>query len=62
MRFKKICSGENWDATLRSPLAGPGVEVKLGDYLLAVNGKSWRAPPIYRPTLQAQGSRLSSVD
>src|SRR5271157_4574172 len=43
-RFKKIYSGENWDATLRSPLTEPGVDVKPGDYLLAVNGKSLRAP------------------
>ncbi|MGD0007650.1 MAG: S41 family peptidase [Terriglobia bacterium] len=43
-RFKKIYSGENWDATLRSPLTEPGVGVKPGDYLLAVNGKSLRAP------------------
>ncbi len=43
-RFKKIYSGENWDAALRSPLTEPGVDVKPGDYLLAVNGKSLRAP------------------
>jgi len=43
-RFKKIYSGENWDAALRSPLTEPGVDVKPGDYLLAVNGKSLRTP------------------
>ncbi|HTU34439.1 MAG TPA: PDZ domain-containing protein, partial [Candidatus Acidoferrum sp.] len=43
-RFKKIYSGENWDAALRSPLTEPGVEVKQGDYLLAVNGQQLRAP------------------
>lgn len=43
-RFKKIYSGENWDAGLRSPLTEPGVDVKQGDYLLAVNGKSLRVP------------------
>jgi tricorn protease len=43
-RFKKIYSGENWDAALRSPLTEPGVDVKTGDYLLAVNGKPLRAP------------------
>jgi tricorn protease len=43
-RFKKIYSGENWDAALRSPLTEPGVDVKPGDYLLAVNGKSLRVP------------------
>ena len=43
-RFKKIYSGENWHAALRSPLTEPGVDVKAGDYLLAVNGKPLRVP------------------
>jgi tricorn protease len=43
-RFKKIYPGENWDAALRSPLTEPGVSVKEGEYLLAVNGRSVRVP------------------
>ncbi|HJT70476.1 MAG TPA: PDZ domain-containing protein, partial [Terriglobales bacterium] len=43
-RFKKIYSGENWNQDLRSPLTEPGVNVKEGDYLLAVNGRPLRAP------------------
>lgn len=43
-RFKKIYQGENWDAGLRSPLTEPGVNVKEGEYLLAVNGHSLRVP------------------
>jgi len=43
-RFKKIYRGENWDADLRSPLTEPGVNVKEGDYLVAVNGRPLRAP------------------
>ena len=43
-RFKKIYSGENWNADTRSPLTEPGVNVKEGDYLLAVNGRPLRAP------------------
>jgi tricorn protease len=43
-RFKKIYPGENWDAELRSPLTEPGVNVKEGEYLLAVNGHGLRAP------------------
>jgi len=37
-RIKKIYRGENWDADTRSPLTEPGVKVKEGDYLIAVNG------------------------
>jgi tricorn protease len=43
-RFKKIYPGENWDSSLRSPLTEPGVAVKEGEYLLAVNGRPLRAP------------------
>jgi tricorn protease len=43
-RFKKIYAGENWDAGLRSPLTEPGVVVKEGDYLIAVNGRELKAP------------------
>jgi tricorn protease len=43
-RFKKIYKGENWNAALQSPLTAPGVDVKEGEYLLAVNGKPLRVP------------------
>jgi len=43
-RFKKIYSGENWDQRIRSPLTEPGVTVKEGDYLIAVNGRTLRTP------------------
>ncbi|MGA9471477.1 MAG: PDZ domain-containing protein, partial [Terriglobales bacterium] len=43
-RFKKIYTGENWDAQSRSPLTEPGVNVKEGDYLIAINGRSLRSP------------------
>ena len=37
-RIKKIVRGGPWDAAVRSPLDEPGVDVKEGDYVLAVNG------------------------
>jgi tricorn protease len=43
-RIKKIYPGQNWHADMRSPLAEPGVAVKVGDYLLAVNGQPVRMP------------------
>ena len=43
-RFKKIYPGQNWSSSLRSPLTEPGADVKPGDYLLAINGRSLRAP------------------
>lgn len=37
-RFKKILEASAWDSEARSPLKRPGLKVKEGDYLLAVNG------------------------
>jgi tricorn protease len=38
-RFTKIYPGENWSDDTRSPLTEPGLKVKAGDYLIAVNGE-----------------------
>ncbi len=43
-RFSRIYSGENWNPQLRAPLTQPGVNVKAGEYLLAVNGREVRPP------------------
>ena len=43
-RFVHIYNGENWNPKLRAPLTQPGVNVKVGEYLLAVNGRDVRAP------------------
>ena len=37
-RIAKIYDAESWNPELRAPLAAPGVDVRQGDYLLAVNG------------------------
>jgi tricorn protease len=42
--FARIYNGENWNPKLRAPLTQPGVNVKVGEYLLAVNGRDVRAP------------------
>jgi len=38
-RIEKIISGAPWDSEVRSPLRMPGMNVKEGDYILAVNGQ-----------------------
>jgi tricorn protease len=43
-RFTRVYNGENWNPKLRAPLTQPGVNVKAGEYLLAVNGREVRAP------------------
>jgi tricorn protease len=37
-RIASILEGAPWDSDARGPLSQPGVDVKAGDYLLAVNG------------------------
>ncbi|MGI8437956.1 MAG: S41 family peptidase [Chthoniobacterales bacterium] len=37
-RIDRILPGENWDKKARSPLTEVGVNAKVGDYILAING------------------------
>ncbi|HOC18181.1 MAG TPA: PDZ domain-containing protein [Vicinamibacterales bacterium] len=49
-RFAKVYGGLNWNPELRSPLTEPGVNVRAGEYLLAVNGQDLRADTsVYAP-------------
>lgn len=38
-KIEKIIQGAPWDVEVRSPLLKPGVDVKEGDYILAINGE-----------------------
>ncbi len=39
-KIVRILKGQNWDAALRSPLTEIGVDVKEGDFIVAVDGRS----------------------
>jgi tricorn protease len=43
-RFAHIYNGENWNPKLNAPLTQPGVNVKTGEYLFAVNGREVKPP------------------
>ncbi len=48
-RIDRIYDNESWNPDLKAPLAAPGLDVKVGDYVLAVNGQELRAPDnLYR--------------
>src|SRR5262249_37451227 len=48
-RITRIYDTESWNPELRAPLAAPGVEVAIGDYIVAINGIELKAPDnIYR--------------
>jgi len=38
-RIAKVYDGENWNPGMQAPLTQPGVNVKAGDYIIAVNGR-----------------------
>jgi tricorn protease len=76
-KFAKVYGGLNWNPQLRSPLTEPGVNVKAGEYLLAVGGRDVKPPAnLYSffentagklleitvgPTPDGKGSRTVSV-
>lgn len=48
-KITRIYDTESWNPDLRAPLAAPGVDVSVGDYVVAINGIELRAPDnIYR--------------
>ena len=55
-RFARVLGGENWNPDLHAPLTQPGVNVKTGDYLLAVNGHALHADEsVYAPFAETVG-------
>ena len=60
-RFRKVLGGLNWNPELRSPLRTPGVEVRVGEYLLAVDGVDLRAPTSVHALLENRAGRQVSL-
>ena len=42
-RIAKVYDGENWNPGLQAPLTQPGLNIRAGDYILAVNGRDLHA-------------------
>ena len=60
-RFQKVFGGLNWNPELRAPLSEPGVEVKAGEYLLAVNGRDLAPPENLYARFEATSGRIVEV-
>jgi tricorn protease len=58
-RFATIYPGDNTREDYRSPLTEPGLNVRAGDYLLAVNGIELRAPTDPDSLLQTADSETT---
>ncbi|MDQ1707155.1 MAG: tricorn protease [Pyrinomonadaceae bacterium] len=60
-RVTRIYDNESWNPDLRAPLAAPGANVAVGDYILAINGIELKAPDnIYR-LLDGTANRQTSL-
>jgi len=60
-KITKIFSGENWQESFRSPLTEPGVKAKVGDFILAVDGKSTRSVKNFYELLEGKGDRVVTL-
>ncbi len=60
-RVAKIYAGENWHDAFRSPLTEPGVNVKRGDYILAVDGTPTKGVDNFYRLLDAKADRTVTL-
>jgi tricorn protease len=60
-RVAHIYPGENWHANFRSPLTEPGVNVKVGHYILAVDGQPTNKVDNFYRLLQNKADRVVTL-
>ncbi len=60
-KFEKIYGPTEYNLDLTAPLARPDIEVKEGDYLIAINGKEIKVPEDYFALLQVTPNQKITV-
>jgi tricorn protease len=60
-RIARIYSGESWTPELTGPLSQPGMDVEEGDFLVAVDGRTLRAPENPFMLLEGTAGRTITV-
>jgi tricorn protease len=60
-RIQRIYAGLNWQPELRAPLTEPGVNVRVGEYILAVNGRTLRAPTSIYQLFEQTADRITEL-
>ncbi|HEV2828303.1 MAG TPA: PDZ domain-containing protein [Pyrinomonadaceae bacterium] len=60
-RVTRIYDNESWNPELRAPLAAPGANVAVGDYILAINGDELKAPDNIFRLLDGTANRQTSL-
>lgn len=60
-RISRVFPGENWHDGFRSPLTEPGVDVKPGDFILAVDGQTTKGVDNFYRLLQNKAGRVVTL-
>lgn len=60
-RIAKIFPGENWHEAFRSPLTEPGVKVREGEYILAVDGVPTKGVDNFYRLLENKADRVVTL-
>jgi tricorn protease len=60
-RITRIYTGENWNPDLQAPLAAPGIDVREGDYLLAIDGRPLVPPASPYRALEGTAGRQTAL-
>lgn len=59
-QISKLYNGERWNPNINAPLVKPGIDVSVGDYILAINGKSISSSDnIYQHLEQTAGREIT---
>jgi tricorn protease len=60
-RVSRIYDNESWNPELRAPLAAPGANVSVGDYILAINGIELKPPDNIFRLLDGTATRQTAL-
>jgi tricorn protease len=60
-KIEKVLGGDYWDPKRSSPLAAPGMNVKAGQYLVAINDQPTKSIKNYLELLQNQGGHVVAL-
>ncbi len=60
-KITRIYDGESWNPDLRAPLAGPGINVAVGEFILAINGVNLAAPDSIYRLLEGTANRQTTL-
>jgi tricorn protease len=56
-KIARIYDGESWNPDLRAPLAGPGIDVAAGEFIIAIDGVNLSAPDNIHRLLDGTANR-----